>query len=227
MTETFDPELAGPQKANGGPTYPDGLEIRAAQVVEVFAPKRMLELIVMPYETEADVVYEGRMIREICTRGAFGSVQERTRRIIVNRDHDLNRICGKVVALHPSREEGLVAEVKILKQAAEGDATLEAVEEGMLDASAGFALLRQDNGRGPVYPDAETWEQHGTLRRLNRLHLHHVALTPDPAYVDARVLAVRNAATIATGTTPNRDRLRYDHYAALAADIDRRYGLGR
>jgi phage head maturation protease len=225
MTEPLAPELAGPQKANDGPMYPDALEIRAAQVVEVFAPKRMLELIVMPYETEAKVIHEGREIREICSRGAFGSVQERIRRISVNRDHDLSRICGKVVALHPSRKEGLVAEIKVFKQG-EGEATLEAVEEDMLDASAGFMLLRQENGRGPVYPDAETWEQHGTLRRLNRLHLHHVALTPDPAY-DTRILSVRNAATIATGTTPNRDRLRYDHYAALAADIDRRYGLGR
>jgi phage head maturation protease len=37
----------------------------------------------------------------------------------------------------------------------------------------------------------EQWEDGGTRRRLTSLGLHHVALTPDPAYLDAQILAVR------------------------------------
>jgi phage head maturation protease len=53
-----------------------------------------------------------------------------------------------------------------------------------LDASAGFRVL----------PGGETWEGR-SRRRIVKAWLDHIALTPDPAYTDARVLAVRNGAT--------------------------------
>ena len=199
------------------------IEIRAAQLGEVNFPKRMIELVVMPYETETRVVHLGREITEICSRGAYDGVDLRTRRIRVNRDHNISDVIGKAVALHPSREEGLVAEIRIA-DSREFDKQLVLAEEGMLDASAGFGLMRKE---GRVVPDAEVWETRDR-RRLNHLFLHHIALTPDPAYEDARVLAVRNAQEAAEDVpTPNRDWIRVQGWLEVEADLDARYGLSR
>jgi hypothetical protein len=72
-------------------------------------------------------------------------------------------------------------------------------------------------------------------RRLNHLYLDHIALTPDPAYEGARVLAVRDrpgaagsgAETTVEAATPNLDRLQLERWRQMAADIDTRYGLSR
>jgi len=49
------------------------------------------------------------------------------------------------------------------------------------DASAGFLPM----------PGGEKWEGR-SLRRLSKLWLGHIAMTPDPAYESAQVLAVRH-----------------------------------
>jgi len=172
------------------------------------------------------------MINEICSRGAYGNVQNNTRKITVNRDHHRGLLVGKTLALHPSREEGLVAELSISRTEL-GEETLVLADDGILDASAGFELLRQGpNGRGPVYSDAETWERGRSLRRLNRIKLDHIALVPDPAYEDARVLAVRDAATnsqepLSGPARPNRDLYHHSEFLAVAAALDSKYGLNR
>jgi phage head maturation protease len=187
------------------------LEYRTAAIGEVNWPKRMIELIVMPYETTTTVAHHGKMIEEIVSRSAFDGVEERTSQIKLNLDHrrETASTVGRAVALHPSRQEGLVAEVKIFKTHPMGDATLELAEEDSLGASAGFYLLTKN---GEVVPDAEVWETR-SRRRLNKLFLDHIAMTPDPAYPTAKVLAVRDASETpqeAPGrvATPNLDRLR-------------------
>jgi hypothetical protein len=111
--------------------------------------------------------------------------------------------------------------------------TLVLADDGILKASAGFTLLRQNGGTGQVKPGAEVWETR-SRRRLNHLWLDHVALTPQPAYREAKVLAVRNAPGVApeapgaaeTGQpTPNLDRMRLNEYKALRDEMDRKYGL--
>ncbi len=173
------------------------LEFRTAQQIGVSFPKRTVELIVMPYETETLVEYRGRMIREIVARGAFDGINNRPQRVTANRDHDETRICGKAVAFHPSRNEGLVAEIRMSKTPL-GEETLELCNDGILDASAGFLPLT-DGKTGALM---ETWtgkEQ----RRLEKVWLGHVALTPNPAYQDAKVLAVRSEGlTEPQGTIP-------------------------
>jgi Escherichia/Staphylococcus phage prohead protease len=203
------------------------LEIRAAALADVSYPKRMIELIVMPYERETEVGYQGRRITEIVSHGAFDGIQRRAAEVRVNRDHDERRPIGRTLALHPSRQDGLVAEVKISRTEL-GEETLILADDGILDASAGFRLLEEE---GQVRKDAEVWESRDR-RRLNHLFLHHIAMTPDPAYPDARVLAVRNAQeppgrdeTVAA--MPNRIRLRISDWEALAAEIDERYRLNR
>jgi hypothetical protein len=69
----------------------------------------------MPYEKEAVVAYRGRLVREIVSRGAFDGLGTRPGRVKLNRDHDVTRTCGHAVAFHPSRTEGLVAELYVSK----------------------------------------------------------------------------------------------------------------
>lgn len=193
------------------------IECRAAEVVGVSFPKRSIELTVIPYEKPAEIVYKGRLISEVVSRGAFDGIQRRTNRIKVNRDHDMTKPVGRVLALHPTRSDGLAAELKI-SPGPLGDETLALADDGVLDASAGFAVMDR--------PGAEVWEGKSS-RRLNHLWLHHVAMVADPAYDDANVIAVRHAeVTAALETTPNLARLELGRWLDLKAAIDARYGVG-
>jgi HK97 family phage prohead protease len=192
------------------------LEFRTATQLGVSWPERTIELVVMPYDVETVVAYQGRMVREICERGAFAGIERRANRVRVNRDHDLQRTVGRALAFHPSRDEGLVAELRIA-QTPLGDETLALADEGILDASAGFLPM----------PGGERWESR-SRRRLTRCWLGHIAMTPDPAYETARVLAVRQAVAAidpdgaaAPPPTPNLDRLRADLLAQQYAALER------
>ena len=178
------------------------LEIRSAQMTGVRFADRIIELVVMPYETEALVRHEGRMIREIVSRGAFDGIERRANRIRVNRDHNVERTIGRAVTFHPDRDEGLIGEVRIARTPL-GDETLELADEGVLDASAGFMGM----------PGGESWHERRTLRRWHKIWLAHIAMTPDPAYAGAHVLAVRSSSTPADPpreivATPNLDEVR-------------------
>jgi phage head maturation protease len=182
------------------------VETRSAEVADVSYPKRLVTVIAMPYEQPTDIVYRGKPITEVVSRNAFDGIERRTKTIRVNRDHSWDKVIGKIVGLHPSRKEGLVAEVRMFTTR-DGDDALTLADEGGLDASAGFGLLRRPDGR--VYDDAETWLNNRSVRRLNRIFLDHLALVPDPAYQGATVLDVRAAQQPdgAYEATPNRDRL--------------------
>jgi HK97 family phage prohead protease len=189
------------------------LEFRSAELAAVDFPKRTIEVIVTPWEQEAEVEHKGRMIREIFSRGAYDGIERRPNRIRVNRDHDIRRMIGRAVAFHPTRDEGLVGELRIARTPL-GDETLELADERILDASAEFAVM----------PGGETWT--GRVRRITKAWLGGVALTPIPAYKDANVLAVRTttpAGETERPLTPNRDRLELIRFQELYADINRRY----
>lgn len=168
------PPETSPRQVYREPTGP--VEIRSAATAAVSVARRVIALVVMPYESVAVVPHQGRMIEEVCSRGAFNELRTSTRRVTVNRDHQLERTVGLVEEFHPDRPEGLVAEIRIARTPL-GDETLTLADEGILDCSAGFMVR------------AQRWEG-SRRRRLTDVHLHHVALTPDPAYEDARVLAV-------------------------------------
>jgi phage head maturation protease len=202
-------------------------ERRDAQLVEVDFPKRLIELVVMPYESPTTINEQGRTYTEVVSRGAYDGVEKRAGQIKVNRAHVLDNVVGKTVALHPSRDVGLVAEIRISRTAL-GEETLTLAGDDLLGASAGFLLMREN---GKVKAGAEVWENQ-TRRRLNHLFLHHIAMTSDSAYPDARVITVRGAQESPAGdetsrVTPNLDRIELERYRALAADLDRRYGLAR
>jgi HK97 family phage prohead protease len=177
MTEQ---EVAGAEQAT------EPLRFRSGTQLGVSFPKRLVELVVSPYEEPALVEYRGRMVSETIARGAYNGIQRRAggNSVRVNRDHDITRSCGKVVAFHPSREDGLVAEVKIAKTQL-GDETLELCDDGVLGVSAGYR---------PKVPERENerWENRNRVRIL-KAWLGHVAFTAVPAYEGAKVLSVRNA----------------------------------
>ena len=164
------------------------LEYRSASTVDVRPRSREIQLVVMPYNEPTIVEHRGRMITEVCSPTAFHGEHRHASRVSVNRDHDQRRLVGKAIALHPQRQEGLVADLKISNTPL-GTETLKLAKDGCLDASAGFLVL----------PNGETWET-SSRRRLTRCHLAHVALVPEPAYTGAKVISVRH--------TPNLDRLR-------------------
>jgi HK97 family phage prohead protease len=186
------------------------IEIRSGdgyQVAEVDFPKRVITVVAMPYERPTEIHDPQGSFVEVVSRTAFDGIEKRTGKVRANRDHSWDRPVGKVVGLHPSRQEGLVAEVRISRTNL-GQETLELCEDDVLSASAGFGLLRRDDGR--VWNDAEVWERNRQVRRLNRLWLDHLAFVPNPAYPDAAVISVRDTSVRpqeAPGgdETPNRD----------------------
>jgi HK97 family phage prohead protease len=169
-------------------------------VTGVSFPDRTIDLIVMPYDEQATVRHQGRLIQEVIAPGAFDGIERRANRVRVNYQHqddDLRQLLGRALTFHPDRDEGLVSTVKI-RSGEYGDAALEAADAGDLGASAGFGIM----------PGGETWLDRVT-RRLTRLFLDHIALTPTPAYKGARVLAVRSAEDDQPlSKTPNLDLVR-------------------
>jgi HK97 family phage prohead protease len=204
---------------------PAAIETRSGtgyQVADVNFPKRLVTVIGMPYERPAEVPMGNRMVTEIVSRGAFDGIEKRAGMIRANRDHNWDKLVGKLVGLHPSRKEGLVADIKIFSTTL-GDDTLTLCDEGGLDASAGFQLLRRDDGR--VYDDAEVWDRARTTRRLKRLWLDHLSLVPNPAYSDATVLDVRTGilAPVNPAATPNLDSIRLAEQRARYAELNARW----
>lgn len=178
------------------------LEYRRAGALEVRHPDRTIELVAVPYDEETLVPWRGRMIREAVAPGAFAGVERRANRVKVNRAHDVEEVLGRALALYPNRPEGLVAELRI-SRGPKGDEVLELASDGALDASVGFAPM----------PGGEQWAPDRSARRITRAYLGHIALTADPAYDGARVLAVRSAPAsytlpaAARVPTPNLDRI--------------------
>jgi hypothetical protein len=186
----------------------DELELEYRSVVaalEVRYPDRAIELIAAPYNEEARVFLprQQRWVTETFMPGAFAGVGGR---VTVNRSHDVENPLGTVRSFRPNDPRGLVAELRIARTAA-GDDALELAAEGLLGASVGFGVL----------PGGEEYTEGRSRRKITKAQVVHVALTGDPAYTGAQVLAVRSAAGAAEGVlldagvqrvpTPNLDQL--------------------
>lgn len=173
------------------------IEFRSTGDLSVDWAERMITLVAMPYNEDAAVVVAGRPVTESCAPGAYDGVERRANRVKVNRDHDYLRTIGRAAALHPSRAEGLVAELKIAKTSL-GDETLALADDHSLEASVGFAIL----------PGGERWLEGRNRRRLERVFLDHIAMVPEGAY-DAQVLDVRalTFAPVERVATPTLDEI--------------------
>lgn len=155
------------------------MEFRHASVSDVSITERIVELIAVPYEEETSVEYRGEIWRESFLRGAFNGIEERQDPIRANRDHDKTRTVGKAVQFFTSRDEGLVSEVRIAPTPL-GDETLALAAEDMLSISVGFGVRGSDQILDRPF------------RRIKRAFIDHLAFVESPAYVGAKVLAVRD-----------------------------------
>lgn len=160
------------------------LEFRTASVAGVNYAQRIINLIAVPYDQQAIVEWRGQMWHESFARGSFDGIEKRPGRVKANRDHDRHRLVGKAVKFWPSREEGLVAEVRI-SQTPLGEETLALADDDVLGASVEFAApLRH-----------QILDKVAMTRRHTRAYIDQIALVPDPAYVGATVQSVRSSLT--------------------------------
>jgi phage head maturation protease len=134
-------ELEESPASQEAPSAP--VEFRTSNVAGVNFAQRIIEVIAVPWDQEAAVEYRGEMWLERFLKGAFDGVEKRAGRVRVNRDHDGRRTVGKVANFFPSREEGLVAAVRIAPTPL-GDETLALADEDCLGASVGFAVRGSD-----------------------------------------------------------------------------------
>jgi HK97 family phage prohead protease len=177
------------------------IEYRTASTIEVRHAQRVIDLIAVPYNEPTDVLRRGRWVTESVDPEAFSGVHGD---VTVNRAHDLEAPLGRVATFHPNDPRGLRAELRISRTAA-GDDVLELAADGLLSPSIGFQ------------PINEEWSANRSAVKVTRAKLVHIALTGDPAYKGAKVLAVRSADEApARVPTPNLDRIRLEILAAKA-----------
>lgn len=190
------------------------LILRAATLADVDAKQRIIELVAVPWDEEADVKWRGEMWREVFRRGAFDGIEEHAGRVRVNREHIIGDTVGKTVSLDPASTVGLLARVKIA-QTLRGDETLQLASEDMLSASIGYFIKS---------PSDVVINKRTKLREVMRAFLDHLAMVESPAYAGAQVLAVREGSSglaVAEGaplpSTPALDDAMNDPMLAWAA----------
>lgn len=150
-------------------------------IADVNSRQRLIDLIVVPWDQEAEIAWRGEMWRESFQRGAFDGIQDHAGRVRVNREHVEGDTVGKAVSFDPFSELGLLSRVRIVNSP-RGDETLALAEEDMISASVGaYTKL----------PSDVVVNRRALTRRVKRAFLHHIGMVESPAYVGARVLAVR------------------------------------
>lgn len=171
----------------------DELIIRSAGLVTDIDEKlRLIDLIAVPYDEEAEIVWRGEPWREVFDRSAFNGIEDHAGRVLVNREHVRGDTVGKVVAFTTDHPAGLLAHVKIAKTP-RGDDTLGLAEEGMISASVGYRVKQ---------PSDVQFNRRTRVRRVMRAFMDHLSMVEDPAYRGAQVLAVRDADPAVEVTSP-------------------------
>jgi HK97 family phage prohead protease len=184
------------------------VEFRDASVAGVNFDKRIIEVVAVPYEEPTMVEYRGEIWQEMFVRGSFDGIETRQDQIRVNRNHDKTMTVGKVVRWWPERTEGLVSEVRVAPTV-RGDETLALANEDMLSASVGFAVRGRD----------QLLDKSSMVRRIRKAFIDHMSFVESPAYVGARVLAVRDGNGV-----DDRPRLDTPVMDELIAFLDSRKG---
>lgn len=162
-------------------------------IADVNVRQRLIDLIVVPWDQEAEVGWRGEMWRESFQRGSFDGIQDHAGRVRLNREHVKGDTVGRAVSMDPLSELGLLSRTKIANTP-RGDDTLELAADDMLSPSAGFFHKS---------PADYIVNRRNMTRRVLRAFLDHIALVEAPAYAGARVLAVReDQSGLATVETP-------------------------
>lgn len=184
-----DPNFQESSASENAPAEP--VLFRSSSVAGVNFEQRIIEVVAAPYDEEAVVMWRGETWRELFLRGAWDGIEKRPNRVRANREHDKSRTVGKVINFWPSRQEGLVAAVRIARTPL-GDETLALADDDCLGASVGYAARARD----------VDLDKTSRLRRVKRAFMDHLAFDPDPAYTGAGVLSVRNSAASAVDLAP-------------------------
>lgn len=158
----------------------EAVEIRSSSITGVDQRQRIVDLIAVPWNQEAEVFWQGELWREVFVRGAFAGIEVHAGRIRVNREHRIGDTIGKVVKLTDA-DEGQLAQVKIANTE-RGDETLALCEDDMISASVGFRIKK---------PSDVQINRRTHMRRVTRAFMDHLAMVEAPAYIGAQVLSVR------------------------------------
>jgi HK97 family phage prohead protease len=153
----------------------------SAVFADINVKQRLIDMIAVPWNQEAEVPWHGEMWREVFRRGAFDGLEQRVETIRVNREHTRGQTVGKLVFADPKAEEGLLLRSKIFKTE-RGNETLALAEEDGISPSVGYRL--KDPSEVHVQP-------RDRLREILRAFLYHIRLVETPAFAGAQVLAVR------------------------------------
>lgn len=156
------------------------VEVRSSTVTDVNSKQRLIDVIAVPWEQEAEVPWQGEIWREVFVRGAFDGIEDHAGRIRVNREHQYGDTIGKVVQF-TNADNGLLARVKVA-ETERGDETLSLAEEDMISASVAYRVKK---------PSDVQFNRRIRLRRVVRAFIDHLAMVESPAYAGAQVLAVR------------------------------------
>ncbi|HEY3484791.1 MAG TPA: HK97 family phage prohead protease [Ilumatobacteraceae bacterium] len=157
--------------------------LRSSTLDSVDIKQRLIDLVAVPWDEEADVPWRGEIWHEVFRRGAFNGIEDHAGRIRVNREHVRGDTVGKVVALDANGDRGLLARVKVA-QTPRGDETLQLADEDMISASVGYFVKEPSDVR---------MNKRTKMREVLRAFIDHLGMVESPAYAGAQVLAVREA----------------------------------
>jgi len=154
-----------------------------ATLKDVDVKQRIITVLAVPYEQEAQVEWRGTMWGEVISRGAFNGLEDHAGRVAVNRQHTKGATVGKVVQFDTQDSEGLVSRIRVAKTPL-GDETLALADEDMIGPSIGYFVK---------LPSDVLLNRQRMTRRVKRAFMDHVSLVENPAFEGARVLSVREA----------------------------------
>jgi HK97 family phage prohead protease len=152
-----------------------------AVLAEVDVKQRLIDLIAVPWDEEAEVPWRGEIWHEVFRRGAFDGLEDHVGRVRVNREHVRGDTVGKLVFADPKAQPGLIARTKIAKTL-RGDDTLALAEDDMISGSVGYRIKK---------PEDLKLTHRTRMREVLRAFLDHLSLVEAPAFAGAQVLAVR------------------------------------
>lgn len=154
-----------------------------ASLKDVDIKQRIITVLAVPWEQEAEVVWRGERWGEVISRGAFNGLEDHAGRVPVNRQHTKGYTVGKVVQFDTQDPEGLVSKIRVARTPL-GDETLALADEDMIGPSIGYVVKQ---------PSDMVLNRQRMSRRVKRAFLDHISLVEAPAYEGARVLSVREA----------------------------------
>jgi HK97 family phage prohead protease len=185
----------------------------AAVLEDVDFKERIIDVIAVPWDQEAEIHWRNEIWREVFERKAFNEAVQKSVRIPVNREHIRGDTVGRIVNMDASDARGLLASVRVARTP-RGDDTLQLASEGMLGGSIGYFVRK---------PSDVALDRRSMLRRVRRAFLEHLSMVESPAFAGAETVAVRDELTahLAAGErpliTPSLDEWRADDVLTWAS----------